>query len=114
MTDTPRPRIIQGGMGVAVSSWKLAHKVSRTGELGVVSGTGLDIVVARRLQDGDVDGDLRRALAAFPVPAVAEEILEHYFVDGGRAPDEPYIAIPRPSLTETLRAQRLQAVANFA
>ncbi len=114
MTDARLPQIIQGGMGVAVSSWKLAHKVARAGELGVVSGTGLDIVVARRLQDGDADGDLRRALAAFPVPAVAEEILDHYFVEGGRAPGQPYIAIPRPSLTETLRAQRLQVVANFA
>ena len=114
MTDTRRPTIIQGGMGVAVSSWKLANKVARAGELGVVSGTGLDIVVARRLQDGDPDGDLRRALAAFPVPAIAEEVLEHYFLEGGRAEGQPYVAIPRPSLTETLRAQRLQVVANFA
>ena len=114
MSDTRRPQIIQGGMGVAVSSWKLAHKVARAGELGVVSGTGLDIVVARRLQDGDPDGDLRRALAAFPSPAVAQEVLDHYFLDGGRAPGQPYVAIPRPSLTETLRAQRLQVVANFA
>jgi NAD(P)H-dependent flavin oxidoreductase YrpB (nitropropane dioxygenase family) len=114
MTDARLPQIIQGGMGVAVSSWKLAHKVARAGELGVVSGTGLDIVVARRLQDGDVDGDLRRAFAAFPVPEVAQEILGHYFVEGGREPGQPYIAIPRPSLTETLRAQRLQVVANFA
>jgi len=114
MSDTRRPQIIQGGMGVAVSSWKLAHKVARAGELGVVSGTGLDIVVARRLQDGDPDGDLRRALAAFPSPAVAQEVLDHYFLEGGRAPGQPYVAIPRPSLTETLRAQRLQVVANFA
>ena len=114
MTDPRRPQIIQGGMGVAVSSWKLANKVARAGQLGVVSGTGLDIVVARRLQDGDPDGDLRRALAAFPVPAVAQEVLDHYFVEGGRPADQPYVAIPRPSLTESLRAQRLQVVANFA
>ena len=114
MTDTRRPHIIQGGMGVAVSSWKLANKVARAGQLGVVSGTGLDIVVARRLQDGDPDGDLRRALAAFPVPEVAQEVLDHYYVEGGRDAAEPYIAIPRPSLTESLRAQRLQVVANFA
>jgi NAD(P)H-dependent flavin oxidoreductase YrpB (nitropropane dioxygenase family) len=114
MTDTRRPTIIQGGMGVAVSSWKLANKVARAGELGVVSGTGLDIVVARRLQDGDPDGDLRRAIAAFPDRAVADEVLEHYFLEGGRRPGQPYVAIPRPSLTETLRAQRLQVVANFA
>ena len=67
MSLTTLPRIIQGGMGVAVSSWQLARTVSRAGELGVVSGTGLDIVLSRRLQDGDPDGDVRRALAAFPV-----------------------------------------------
>ena len=114
MSDSRLPRIIQGGMGVAVSSWKLAHEVARSGELGVVSGTGLDIVVARRLQDGDPDGDLRRAFAAFPVQAVAQEIWDHYFIDGGRPTSAPYTAIPRPSLEETLRAQRLQVVANFA
>ncbi|QES44938.1 hypothetical protein DEJ49_31590 [Streptomyces venezuelae] len=34
----------------------------------VVSGTALDAVLTRRLQLGDPDGDVRRALAAFPVP----------------------------------------------
>ena len=47
------PVIIQGGMGVAVSSWHLAREVSRAGHLGVVSGTALDAVLARTLQDGD-------------------------------------------------------------
>ncbi len=37
------PLIIQGGMGVGVSSWKLAQSVSRAGQLGVVSGVGLDV-----------------------------------------------------------------------
>jgi NAD(P)H-dependent flavin oxidoreductase YrpB (nitropropane dioxygenase family) len=113
MPSSSLPRIIQGGMGVAVSSWRLANKVARAGELGVVSGTGLDIVVARRLQDGDPDGDIRRALAAFPVPAVADEVMQHYYLEGGRPPGQPYVAIPRPSLTESLRAQRLQVVANY-
>ena len=56
------PRVIQGGMGVAVSSWRLASAVARTGQLGLVSGTALDLVLARRLQDGDQDGAARRAL----------------------------------------------------
>jgi NAD(P)H-dependent flavin oxidoreductase YrpB (nitropropane dioxygenase family) len=107
------PRIIQGGMGVSVSCWQLARTVSMAGELGVVSGTGLDIVLSRRLQDGDPTGELRRALAAFPVHAVAEEVLEHYFIEGGRPEGEPYLATPRPSLTPTPRAQRLTVVANF-
>ena len=58
--------IIQGGMGVGVSSWQLARAVSQAGHLGVVSGTALDNVLARRLQDGDQDGNIRRALRHFP------------------------------------------------
>ena len=113
MSLTTLPRIIQGGMGVAVSSWQLARTVSRAGELGVVSGTGLDIVLSRRLQDGDPDGDVRRALAAFPVAEVADEVLGHYFLEGGRAPGQPYLATPRPSLSPTPRSQRLTVLANF-
>ena len=56
-----QPKIIQGGMGVAVSGWTLARTVSRLGQLGVVSGTALAIVLARRLQVGDPDGRMRHA-----------------------------------------------------
>ncbi len=65
------PVLIQGGMGVAVSDWRLARAVSEAGHLGVVSGTALDAVMARRLQLGDPGGHIRRALAAFPVPEAA-------------------------------------------
>ena len=77
------PTLIQGGMGVAVSSWQLASRVAALGHLGVVSGTALDVVLARRLQQGDPAGDLRRALEAFPDQAVAGEVLNRYFVRGG-------------------------------
>lgn len=76
---TARPRLIQGGMGVAVSSWRLARAVAVRGHLGVVSGVALDGVLVRRLQDGDADGALRRALARFPVPAIADEVLTRFF-----------------------------------
>ena len=66
MTANSLPVVIQGGMGMAVSSWTLARTVSQTGQLGVVSGIALDSVLARRLQDGDSQGDIRRALAHFP------------------------------------------------
>ena len=69
------PTIIQGGMGVAVSSWRLASAVARRGQLGVVSGTALDLVLTRRLEDGDLDGSVRRAMAAFPVRAIVERVL---------------------------------------
>src|SRR5512139_683247 len=85
----PRPTVIQGGMGVGVSGWQLAREVSRAGHLGVVSGTAMDAVLARRLQDGDPGGHYRRALAHFPRRTVAQRVLDTYFVDGGRSPETP-------------------------
>lgn len=111
--DRPLPRVIQGGMGIAVSSWKLASAVARAGQLGVVSGTALDLVLARRLQDGDPDGAVRRALAAFPVPAFAHRVLHRYFRAGGRAPREPYTPIPRLALRQTRLAQELMILGSF-
>jgi len=90
------PRVIQGGMGVAVSGWRLASTVSRMGQLGVVSGTALAVVLARGLQDGDRDGDLRRGLSAFVDRAVAARIQERYFRRGGRRAGGGYRAVPVP------------------
>ncbi|HVB44941.1 MAG TPA: nitronate monooxygenase [Streptosporangiaceae bacterium] len=108
------PVIIQGGMGVAVSSWPLARAVAATGQLGVVSGTALDVVLARRLQDGDPGGHLRSALAAFPVPQIAARVFSRYFRAGGRDPGRPYAPVPRLRLRQDRRAQELAVVANFA
>ena len=94
MTAAALPLVIQGGMGIAVSNWKLASAVAAAGHLGVVSGTALDSVFVRRLQDGDPSGAIRRALASFPKPEVAAEILRKYFKPNGRAPNEPYAALP--------------------
>src|SRR3954466_4120704 len=84
------PVVIQGGMGVGVSNWRLAQAVSRMGQLGVVSGTALDQVFVRRLVDGDPCGAMRRALAAFPFPAIAQRLLADYFIPGGKQPSDPY------------------------
>lgn len=108
-----RAEIIQGGMGAGVSDWHLARAVSRSGQLGVVSGTALDVILARRLQLGDADGDLRRALAAFPLPAVAERILATYYVEGGKAADQPFATVPMPDHHNLLEAEELQTAANF-
>lgn len=88
------PALIQGGMGVVVSSWPLARAVSASGQLGVVSGTALDAVISRRLQDGDPGGQVRAALAAFPVPEVAERVMRRYFRAGDREPGTPYAPVP--------------------
>lgn len=114
MVTTAPPIVIQGGMGVAVSSWQLAREVSLSGQLGVVSGTAMDAVLARRLQDGDPGGHMRRALAHFPSPAMAGRILDKYFVDGGKHPDAPYKPIPKLTLDTVRAGQELAVVANFA
>ena len=88
------PPIIQGGMGVGVSDWRLARAVSLRGQLGVVSGTALDTVLVRRLQDGDAGGDMRRAMAEFPMPGVADDVLRLYFRPDGRPPGTPYKMLP--------------------
>ena len=77
--DRPNPLIIQGGMGVGVSGWNLARTVSQRGMLGVVSGTAVDTLVVRRLQQSDVGGHYRRALEAFPLRDMAEKFVETYF-----------------------------------
>ena len=86
------PMIIQGGMGVAVSSWNLARVVSMQGQLGVVSGTAMDQVLVRRLWDGDPGGHMRRAMEAFPIAEIAEEMLEKFFRPEG-SPEEPFPAL---------------------
>ena len=50
------PRIIQGGMGAGVSDWRLARAVSGLGQLGVVSGTAIDHILARAKAHGVVVG----------------------------------------------------------
>lgn len=107
------PIIIQGGMGVGVSHWPLARAVSTQGQLGVVSGTALDLLLARRLQAGDPDGHLRRALAHFPFPEVAERILATYFVAGGKAPDQPFRGVPLGSIQPPRELVELTVAANF-
>jgi len=86
----PYPAIIQGGMGIGVSNWTLARAVSRQGQLGVVSGTAIDTVLVRRLQDGDPGGHVRRAMEYFPIPGVCERVLERYFLPSGRRGNQPY------------------------
>ena len=100
-------------MGVGVSNWRLAQAVSRLGQLGVVSGTGLDQVLSRRLQDGDPGGDTRRALAHFPFPQMAQRILDALFIPGGRKPDEPYTLSEKPALKNSSWFDELCVAANF-
>jgi NAD(P)H-dependent flavin oxidoreductase YrpB (nitropropane dioxygenase family) len=88
------PLIIQGGMGVGVSNWRLARAVSGLGHLGVVSGTAVDTILVRRLQDGDPGGHVRRAMEHFPMPGAASDALRRWFRPGGRPPGMPYRMLP--------------------
>jgi len=107
------PKIIQGGMGVGVSNWRLANAVSRLGQLGVVSGTALDSLFARRLADGDKDGNMRKGLDAFPFPDMARRIWQEYFVAGGKPSGTPYPTAPMHQRVEPRKVIELCMVANF-
>lgn len=109
----PHPKIIQGGMGAAVSWWHLARTVSMLGQLGVVSGTGLDVVMVRRLQDGDRGGHIKRALDHFPFPKMAQRAWEKYFVPGGRAKSAPYKLTLMHSIDSPREVKELCIMGNF-
>ncbi len=115
LPDSPPtlPVIIQGGMGVGVSNWRLARAVSSRGHLGVVSGTALAAVLVRRLQDGDVGGNVRRALAHCPLKEVARNIEARYFIEGGRAPAQPYRLTQLYSVSPPADLLALAIVGNF-
>jgi NAD(P)H-dependent flavin oxidoreductase YrpB (nitropropane dioxygenase family) len=108
------PEIIQGGMGVAVSNWRLARAVARNGQLGVVSGTLLAVVQARLLQRGDPGGHLRRAFDAFPLPALADRVWRTYYVPGGLPAGAPFKPVPMPTLAPPPALTELTVLANFA
>ena len=114
MTSTvAHPIIIQGGMGVGVSDWVLAKTVSMRGQLGVVSGTALDTLFVRRLQDGDTGGHLRRAMDHFPIPGVATEVLTRYFNPAGRPPGTAYKQVPMYKQVVSRVRHQLTMMANF-
>ena len=107
------PTIIQGGMGAGVSSWQLAQAVSQLGQLGVVSGTALDQVFVRRLQDGDPGGHMRRALDYFPFAFMAERAWIKFYVPGGKLASASYKTLPMHSKDTPRELSELCIVANF-
>ncbi len=107
------PKIIQGGMGVGISGWRLAQAVSKLGQLGVVSGVALEVVLIRRLQDGDLGGHIRRALASFPFRDMADHALKKYFKPDGRAEGEPYPTLTLHKVRGSTRLHELCILGNF-
>ncbi|MCX5786792.1 MAG: nitronate monooxygenase [Elusimicrobia bacterium] len=97
--NRPDPVIISGGMGVHISCWQMARIASMMGVLGVVSGTALEIVYPRLLQNGDPGGHIRKAFdeLARRQPALAEplgRVIEKYYIKGGKPADKPFKAVP--------------------
>jgi nitronate monooxygenase len=107
------PLVIQGGMGIAVSNWRLAHAVSSLGQMGVISGTAVDSVLVRRLQDGDPGGYVRSAMEQFPWPKVTSEVLRKYFVEGGKPADQPYALLSMYRGAVTRARHEVTILANF-
>lgn len=107
------PVIIQGGMGVAISNWRLANAVARTGQLGVVSGTAMSRIFTSRLMDGDLTGNIRRALSGFSFSDTVQSILDRYFIPGGKPSGAPYKSQPVYTVQPSRFLDQLTAIANY-
>jgi nitronate monooxygenase len=100
-------------MGAGISDWRLARAVSSHGQLGVVSGTALDVILVRRLQMGDPGGHVRRGLEHFPVPAISERICQRYYVPGGKGPTRPFKPLPLHDIDAPRELAELCVAGNF-
>ena len=89
------PIIIQGGMGVAVSGWRLARAVAQTGQLGVVSGL-LVAWGATRLLSTLLFGVTARdplTLAGTAVLLIAVTVIASYFPAHRAARIDPAVVL---------------------
>jgi len=105
--------VIQGGMGVAISDWNLARTVSMLGQLGVVSGTGIHLIMVARLMEGDIGGHVRRALSHFPFQEPVQRILKKYFIPKPKFPRSPYKRPPMWTLNPSKALNELTVISNF-
>ncbi|MCU0821642.1 MAG: hypothetical protein MUC95_04110 [Spirochaetes bacterium] len=94
-------RLIQGGMGIYVSNWKLARAAAMSSPdviAGTVSGTALDQVYVRLLQEGDPGGHIKRAFDALDSITGSDfcgKLYERYHILGGKSPEARYRPSPR-------------------
>lgn len=107
-------RLIGGGMGIYISNWKLARVIAQRGGLGTVSLTGIWVILARILQDGDPGKVMRRVLAEYPNQELVGRVLAKYFQPGGRKKGEPYRYPPKVSLPLNDELAELMVLASFA
>jgi NAD(P)H-dependent flavin oxidoreductase YrpB (nitropropane dioxygenase family) len=108
------PQIIQGGMGVGISSVELSRAVSMQGQLGVVSGTALAVTLARRLQDKNCSEEIISAVKAFPYQDMGERVLHTYLYSNiNQEGKDKYKAVQMPSLDQSDGLTELMVIANF-
>jgi len=106
--------VIQGGMGVRISTWQCARAVALTGGIGILSGTAIHIIIARLLQLGDPGGHLKRAFDAFPFQETAKKMYKKYFISQGKREDEKFRDPEMFSLSPSRELIELTVLANFA
>ena len=106
------PLIIQGGMGIAVSSYHLAKAVSMAGQLGVVSGTAIDAVMAMRLHYGDILGNVRRSLNNFPVKEIGQQMIDKFYNTNKKI--KQMFKFTMPSLNMSQEKENEIVTANFS
>ncbi len=114
VVDRTLPVVIQGGMGVGISTWQLARTVAKSGGLGVISGVAPDLLLARWLQDGDVDGSVRAAIADYPDAEFVAQTIDKFFRPNGRPAGKPYRPITKLDLNQRIDAVRLTALGSYA
>jgi nitronate monooxygenase len=105
--------VIQGGMGIYVSSPFLAKATAMAGALGTVSGAGFERILVHILQLGDPGEHYRRALAHFPDQNMVKRILAEYFIKGGKPADKKFKRVPMFSMKPRRDLIELTVVASF-
>jgi NAD(P)H-dependent flavin oxidoreductase YrpB (nitropropane dioxygenase family) len=102
------PRLIQAGMGIHVSSARLARATSRLGALGVVSGAALRHIVIEDIRSGDEEAiEFARR---FPIAHYVEEILQ--FAPGGKKHGQA-VPVDTPDPRHSAYPRRLSAIAAY-
>lgn len=107
------PKIRQGGMGVRISGYRLAKTVALLNQVGTLSGVALETIMARLLQLGDPGGDIRRALKNFPIPEVANRIIQTY-LDYRADKNKRFKGVPAYRVDPSRLLIELLVCANFA
>lgn len=107
------PSIIQGGMGVGVSSYKLAQEVSKNGGLGVVAGTALAITLVRKIALGiDLD-EIKDGLDHFPYQDMIDRFQKRYMSSNQKQHQKRFKDLKMGTLNQDEEMTELIVIANF-